>query len=560
MSNAKYDSLENDNVYAFNIKDDVIFIADAESGRKGYYCIGCRKEMQAVKSDIQGRKQFFRHDPKFFLTGEKKCYYSDESYRHKLAKDFLQKNKRIKVPPVYNFPPPGIKGKAVLLSESRFIEADSAEIELSFYEDENGRVQYGRNDVDEKNLLIRPDVAFFNGKGNPILLIEIVVTHKIKQDKYIKIKRLGIDTVQVIIPKDSPEKIEKSLETSSLTKWIYNNEQESTIYIPITESSSERILPFDEEPKRVFTETVSCREFQIRELIRRIKGCLESGEYRGVKQNIGSELSRIKGITETLEEQWRILQEGIRREIQGKYRNRRETIDREETEIRGQEEWLIKEEDGVEKEEGEFDASIRTGIKERIRLAKSELGEKERKTEERFLLKRDAFVSQINSLRVQIGTTERNKSSIEGEIRIEEREINTLQSGVESLRRQIENLPNLEEECRGFIQSYSKTLDEVTNDIKREEGRTGELRKKIEGRIAGIREEIEKQYRGEEERIVESIKTRDFSGDSEFAKLGEKYSDALRLFEDWSILADEKRRVSKGKDCIIFGTYKDWHD
>ena len=60
----------------------------------------------------------------------------------------------------------------------------------------------------EKFLLIQPDVAFFDKDETPILLIEIVATHKVDPEKIVKIKRLGIDTVQVKVPKDSPQEIE----------------------------------------------------------------------------------------------------------------------------------------------------------------------------------------------------------------------------------------------------------------------------------------------------------------------------------------------------------------
>lgn len=38
-----------ENEYAKNIKDEVVYIGDAISGRKGYWCLGCNEEMDAVK-------------------------------------------------------------------------------------------------------------------------------------------------------------------------------------------------------------------------------------------------------------------------------------------------------------------------------------------------------------------------------------------------------------------------------------------------------------------------------------------------------------------------------
>lgn len=52
---------EKENVNASNVKDEVIHISEAESGRKGYFCSGCKAEMQAVKPTK--RVSYFRHNP-----------------------------------------------------------------------------------------------------------------------------------------------------------------------------------------------------------------------------------------------------------------------------------------------------------------------------------------------------------------------------------------------------------------------------------------------------------------------------------------------------------------
>jgi hypothetical protein len=42
-------SSEEDNDWAKNLKGDYIHISQAQSGALGYYCMGCDKQMQAVK-------------------------------------------------------------------------------------------------------------------------------------------------------------------------------------------------------------------------------------------------------------------------------------------------------------------------------------------------------------------------------------------------------------------------------------------------------------------------------------------------------------------------------
>ena len=166
------------NVYALNVEDEIVYVEDVERGRKGYFCIGCKQQMQAVKPKVTNIRAYFRHDVKF--TGSKKCTYSDETYRHKLAKEVLQDYKRIKVPPLYKYPPKGIEGVPSLIRESTYIEAAKVKIEVPFFEDENGEIRFGKEDNNgDRFLIVQPDVTFFNFKNEPILFVELAATHKV---------------------------------------------------------------------------------------------------------------------------------------------------------------------------------------------------------------------------------------------------------------------------------------------------------------------------------------------------------------------------------------------
>ena len=178
INNTNY-SGHSDNVYAHNIENQPKHISEVESGRKGYFCMGCGREMQAKKSIKI--TEYFSHDPKN-IKNTGKCTYSDETYRHKLAKEILQRIKKIKVPTLYKYPPKGTDGMAMKIKDAHFVDADTVKNELQFYEDESGIIHYGRgiNFITEtdKNSLIQPDVTFFDSSDNPILLIELVATHK----------------------------------------------------------------------------------------------------------------------------------------------------------------------------------------------------------------------------------------------------------------------------------------------------------------------------------------------------------------------------------------------
>ena len=58
-------SKETDTDWALTLKQEYIHIDSAESGRKGYYCLGCGKEMEAVKQKKDPTRQsYFRHSAK----------------------------------------------------------------------------------------------------------------------------------------------------------------------------------------------------------------------------------------------------------------------------------------------------------------------------------------------------------------------------------------------------------------------------------------------------------------------------------------------------------------
>ncbi len=269
IAESKYDV--NDNVWADTVKGDSIHISDAKSGKKGYYCKGCKKEMQAVKSRIQYRMSYFRHDA-IAVRGQRKCTYSDETFRHKLAKELLLQLKHIKVPAVYKYPPKGFDGLSFLINEATLLEAYIVKTEQTFYEDESGNIKWGSNKgTDEKFLLIKPDVVFFDNVDKPILFIEFVATHGIKALKLSKLRRLGINTIQVKIPKDSREAIQQSFYTTERTKWIYNYDEANTEYVAISEGNATGVSSTDEDQRRLFTENFNCRQSQINNLIRRTK-------------------------------------------------------------------------------------------------------------------------------------------------------------------------------------------------------------------------------------------------------------------------------------------------
>lgn len=314
------------NEYAKNVKGEHLFIMDAESGRKGYWCIGCDAEMEAVRRKKNLLyKSYFRHIAKDKKKGEIPCTFSNQDFRHNLAIDILQRTKRIKVPNLYKYAPDGKSAK--LIQEAKFIEAHSVKAELSFYEDDDGNVLFGKNlEIDNKNLLIRPDVTFFDIQGKPILLIEIVVSHKLNDEKKAKIRRLGIDTIQIIIPKDSPENIAQNFLVTKNTKWVFNHVEQNTNYFQLPSGNTEGISQIDELQMGLLRESIICRRNQISNLIRSITKCVESQLYKRVEFNIGQEIQRIEKATREHESRLEEIQREIEIEISSEFRERREKL------------------------------------------------------------------------------------------------------------------------------------------------------------------------------------------------------------------------------------------
>ncbi|MCB9322900.1 MAG: hypothetical protein H6571_04075 [Lewinellaceae bacterium] len=530
----------NNNVYALNEKGEPKHVSLVERGRKGYYCIGCQAEMEARKGDK--RAYYFAHVPTD-VSIVRQCTYSDETYRHKLAKEILQRIKTIKVPALYKFPPAGVEGRPRKIRDSWTIEADQVKIERQFYENESGEICFGQN-VDfesekEKFLLIQPDVSFYDKEGTPILLIEIVATHKIDSEKLSKIKRLGIDTIQVTIPKDSPEEIENCFFRTHRTKWVYNYEQETTAYLQIPQGNQEGILPTDEFQRRLLkaAESYSCRSSQINNLIRGIRKCLDSEQFRFSKQYIGGETQRIENNTERSRKRLYKLQGDHYRAVEKRFKP---------------------EEDEFKREVERLEDSER-----KFRKRVAELGQ-------RYHRKREA-----------IETTQENyQPECQSEIERIEKYLAELGEDPTSFDERIRNIRREEERIKQdfdrnkeAIQSASEAtrietidIDQKTNQLP-EEYRIleNEIREEFDPKIRGIEIEyqnLEEQTRREFEslggQIVEAAENRNSEGSS---RMHRRIKEVLEGGEILLSIREGQSRIKTLESIKEFyrsGAYKDW--
>lgn len=547
------------NVYARNVKGDDIHISNAISGRQGYFCLGCQRAMQAVKHQKINHVDYFRHDAKA-VANQPKCAYSDESHRHKIAKEILQRIKRIKVPAVYKYPPKNQVGLANLLEESKFIEAYKVRNELTFYEDEFGTIRYGNSKdvkIDERYLTVRPDVTFFNNKDEPKLFIEIIATHGIKVDKLVKLKRLGIDTVQVTIPKDSPENIEKCFFTTDRTKWVYNNVEERTEYLPITLRSPKGVSQIDELQRKLFEETFSCRVSEIGNLVRTITRCLESKPYRESENGFREEITRVERNTESNRTRLAELRANCRSGIKRRLETENKSIDEQNRSLSIEEERLKAASEKLErgfirKRKEIIDKDFRfeidgTGEGINLERRKGEIYQEGERAIKDFIEKGERRIRDIETTQARL---REDNDRIQGEIR--------------QLHIRIENNIN----SRTSIPARFGKIKRDTSR-KNEEDEIREVREieaisrattdesgKFEKLTNGIREEFER-LRSESRRTIEA---RDVGGNSELSRGISLLFQTRGRILDYEKEYQSFKRNREAWDCFRTGAYKNWND
>lgn len=443
--------LENiQNYFAHTSKRDPIYIDDAESGAKGYFCMGCGRPMQAVKHTTHNIRSYFRHDVKDILRVNR-CTYNDLDFRHNLAQEHILLEKKIKLPAVVKFPPKGIDGNCYVLLESKDYYFKNVKREVVISEDENGEIQWGKGMISsQSNLLIRADLAFFEN-GKPILLIELVATHKITDEKKAKIRRLGIDTLQIRIPKSSREDIIESLSSNKNSKWIYNNVEQNTTYVQTTRLSDGSIHEIDELQRTLFEETFKCRSAEIGDLIRSIEKSYRSEYYRSIESGLRSELLRIEENTERIRFEVRELRIQIEEKIRNQFGNEEAAIDKTRNFIKRKHDDLEKRY-SIKKEQLRIEEeSLDFRIQEEFQLeGKSEFDFEARTSEIRE--ESENLAGKIGRAREELSIIEEEQKGLESNIRNEfQDKVGRIKTNIEGEEGNIERFRNRIEKLRGYI-------------------------------------------------------------------------------------------------------------
>jgi hypothetical protein len=321
---------------AHDAQGNIVLISEAQSGAHGYFCIGCSSEMVAYKGSIY--RPHFKHHAKN-KADERLCPYSNETVRHKLAKEILLRLKRIKVPDVLALRPLGYTGTVPRLAKAAFIEADTVLAERHVYEDETGRVRMARKFDDgggSRHLLLRPDIIFLDAQSKPMLFIEICVTHAVDDAKLAVLRGLNVNTIEVRIPPTHhPAEIESLFSTVAQTRWLHHQLQTLHPFNPDDTGPTSprgRKSAVDEGQLSEFREAVKCRTFRVKAALRGIGKCLESPDFAQAESVIGQE-EREVGVREAA--------------IRAEFKNARKPID---DEIRRIEDLFVEEQARLEGE------------------------------------------------------------------------------------------------------------------------------------------------------------------------------------------------------------------
>jgi hypothetical protein len=490
---------------------------------RGYTCIECGQEMIAKKSDLELRRHHFAHFA-VDVINKGKCTFSNETYRHKIAKDILQMSKKIKVPSLYKFPPSDYDGKPNKLEDSKFIEAGRVEIQMQFYENKSGKICWGRNNNEEddkiKYNLFEPDVSFFDESGNPILLIEIVATHDVDKDKLFKIQSLGIDTIKVKIPRGSKEEIENTFLTTNNTEWVYNYERESTEYIRIPKRSDDAVSSINQFQRRIVIsgESYECKKARISNLIRKINGCLESEQFRNNQETTTKELQRVEENTERNRIRLRELQERHEGEIEKEFESERERLDKEEAEI-------------IESE-GKF----REYKKDLERRYKAK-GDKLRESQEGY---RGTDQDEIDRIEGDIRESGAGGLSIEEEERRIEIEEERIRQNIISFKQQERGLDSAIEGNRVRQQQLSEQLIQQPETFEEEIAR------------------IQREYDSLREDFIRKFENRDFEPVSTIGQRIEKIIQGGKLLDFIESSNRKFNEFSNARKNIKSETWRDW--
>lgn len=263
-------------------------------------------------------------------------------------------------------------------------------------------------------------------------------------------------------------------------------------------------MEFDEDQRRIFEESLTCRKARLNNTLRTIKRCLQSEPYRRAEHDFESEISRIERATKAEREGLEEMEERFEREIFARFEAKFDDFEREREDIEERRANLEEESKDLEtryfNKRREFDqeeADISRSIREH-----SDLGESSEGVRTKFRVRK-----------AQIGT-----------------ESESIKNAITRIRGEIKGLPEafkqLEIQAKGRFEKDRGKLEEEETGLESEIDNFGEYAKEEERNLELEFEEFRKQ-------TIERINKRDSKGDSELSKRIESVLKAGRISSDY---------------------------
>ncbi len=404
-----------------------VLILDAIKGGTNYVCWGCTGRMVPV---IDHATPHFRHHTDDMHLHSDNCKYGEETQLHKLAKEYIQTLKEIKLKKIGTL---SLEGKSIL-------------VERYLYYDDQFRLRISHAIPEGQSDVIKPDITIVDSKGVPILLVEIAVSHKLTNDKIKIIKYFGINTIELSIPKDIQQKedIDK-IQNSQNQTWIYHYEGyhihksnhpehiDPTVY---SDSEAESEQYEQERP-------IECTFVEINRLIRQFTKFMGSDDFNRVKDINESRIDSIKGRGAALEKNRRGIEARIEREVRIQIDDNEKGISREIRSIEQKYREIIA---ATEHEENEL-AGINATIEPEVRA--------------RFESKINGYEEQYNKQRSDL---EQDTESIESRIGKVKNLQNKIQDRIGGFHSEYTFISNQEKSSGEQLQQGSKILqDEISN-------------------------------------------------------------------------------------------------
>jgi competence CoiA-like predicted nuclease len=269
----------------YGIRDDrIIDINDISPSERGLkcncLCPACKSPLQA-RIGTGKRIKYFAHD-----NAECNPDTAYETTLHYMAKEILEKEKRIKLPKYWIFDDTDYD-----IDEYKFENPYDLYEDLSMPYEAFPDMMYNFDYVIlEKRIdSIVPDIILV--KGTRRLLVEIAVTHFIDDEKETKIKDLNLSTIEIDLSSKSDESLtyeelrQLIVFDTSYMRWVHNFNHDK--YLKAVKERNQIIFDkaYDEmilyqERLRKLEKKRELKEKRDREITKKIEDMLSSDEYK----------------------------------------------------------------------------------------------------------------------------------------------------------------------------------------------------------------------------------------------------------------------------------------